>query len=66
MAPEMGARWDAGRRREAVISYLQDPRVPLEMLVSHTIPFREAPEAYRMLDEGPDGAVQVVFDYGEG
>ena len=65
MAPEMGARWDGGRRREAVISYLQDPRVPLEMLVSHRIPFREAPEAYRMLDEGPDGAVQVVFDYGE-
>jgi len=66
MAPEMGARWDGGRRREAVISYLRDPRVPLEKLISHKIPFREAPAAYRMLDGGPDGAVQVVFDYGEG
>lgn len=66
MAPEMSARWDAGRRRGAVISHLRDPGIPLETLVSHRMPFREAPAAYRMLDEGPDDAVQVVFDYGEG
>jgi threonine dehydrogenase-like Zn-dependent dehydrogenase len=66
MAPGMSARWDAGRRREAVVSYLRDPRLPLELLVSHRVPFREAPSAYRMLDEGPGEAVQVVFDYGEG
>lgn len=66
MAPGMSARWDRERRREAVVSLLQDPRIPLEILVSHRVPFREAPAAYRMLDEGPDDAVQVVFDYGEG
>ncbi len=65
-APEVSARWDAGRRNEAVLSFLRDPRVPLASLVSHRIPFREAPGAYRMLDEGPGDAVQVVFDYGEG
>jgi threonine dehydrogenase-like Zn-dependent dehydrogenase len=66
MAPELSARWDGERRREAVISLLQDPRLPLDSLVSHRIPFGEAPEAYRMIDEGPNDAVQVVFDYGEG
>ena len=66
MAPEMSARWDGERRRGAVISYLRDARIPLELLVSHRIPFGEAPAAYRMLDEGSDDAVQVVFDYGEG
>ena len=66
MAPEMSARWDEERRRAAVISHLRDPRIALELLVSHRIPFREAPATYRMLDEGSDDAVQVVFDYGEG
>ena len=66
MAPELSARWDGKRRRGAVISHLRDPSIPLEILVSHRIPFREAPGAYRMLDEGSDDAVQVVFDYGEG
>jgi threonine dehydrogenase-like Zn-dependent dehydrogenase len=46
-----------------VVSLLQDPRLPLESLVSHRLPFGRAPEAYRMLDEGPDEAVQVVFEY---
>jgi threonine dehydrogenase-like Zn-dependent dehydrogenase len=46
-----------------VVSLLRDPRLPLDLLVSHRIPFCEAPDAYRMLDEGPGGAVQVVFDY---
>jgi len=63
VAPEISARWDAGRRRGAVASLLRDPRIPLDSLVSHRIPFGGAPDAYRMLDEGPGGAVQVVFDY---
>ncbi|MDQ3375847.1 MAG: zinc-binding alcohol dehydrogenase [Actinomycetota bacterium] len=66
MAPELSARWDGKRRRGTVISLLQDPRLPLDSLVSHRIPFGEAPEAYRMLDKEPGDAVQVVFDYGEG
>jgi len=63
VAPEISARWDRGRRTEAVLSLLRDPRLPLESLVSHRIPFGRAPEAYRMLDEGPGDGVQVVFDY---
>ncbi|MDP8899551.1 MAG: zinc-binding dehydrogenase [Actinomycetota bacterium] len=63
VAPELSARWDAGRRRGAVVSLLRDPRLPLDLLVSHRVPFGRAPEVYRMLDEGPGDAVQVVFDY---
>jgi 2-desacetyl-2-hydroxyethyl bacteriochlorophyllide A dehydrogenase len=65
MNPDLAARWDRGRRTGAVISLLQDPRIPLDSLVSHRVPFGEAPGAYRMLDTNNDGAVQVVFDYGE-
>ncbi|MEJ7842816.1 MAG: zinc-binding dehydrogenase [Rubrobacter sp.] len=65
VAPELSARWDRGRRAGAVISFLQDPRIPLHSLVSHRVPFGEAPGIYRMLDGGNGGAVQVVFDYRE-
>ncbi|QIN82169.1 zinc-binding dehydrogenase [Rubrobacter tropicus] len=65
MTPELGARWDRGRRAEAVISLLQDPLLPLDSFVSHRVPFGEAPGVYGMLDRGDVGAVQVVFDYGE-
>ena len=66
IAPELSARWDRERRTGAVISLLEDPRIPLGSLVSHRVPFGESPGVYRMLDAGDDGAVQVVFDYGEG
>ena len=65
MDPDLAARWDRERRARTVISLLQDPRIPLGSLVSHRVPFGEAPGAYRMLDQNNDGAVQVVFEYGE-
>ena len=66
MAPELSARWDGERRTVAVLSLLQDARLPLEALISHSIPFAKAPDTYEMLDEGVDDAVQVIFDYEEG
>ena len=66
LAPELSARWDGDRRTEVVLSLLGDRRFPLERLISHTVPFGEAPGVYETLDRGDDGALQVVFDYGEG
>jgi len=59
--PELSARWDRARRTETVVGLLR--RLRLEGLVSHRIPFERAPEAYRLLDERPEAAVQVVLDY---
>lgn len=61
--PELSPRWDRERRTGAVLDLL--PRLWLEPLISHRIPFREGPEAYRMLDERPGDFVQAVFVYGE-
>ncbi len=66
IAPELSARWDRERRVGVVISLLGDHHIPLGSLVSRRVPFGEAPGVYRMLDGGNHGAVQVVFDYGEG
>ncbi|MCA1688218.1 MAG: zinc-binding alcohol dehydrogenase [Actinobacteria bacterium] len=64
MDPELGSRWDRARRTEAVLGLL--PRLRLEELVSHRIPFEKAPWAYRLVDERPDEALQVILIHDEG
>jgi 2-desacetyl-2-hydroxyethyl bacteriochlorophyllide A dehydrogenase len=64
MNPELGSRWDHARRTETVLGLL--PRLRLTGLVSHRMPFEEAPAAYRLVDEGPDEAVQVLLTHDEG
>ena len=59
--PALAPRWDRPRRMETVIGLLG--RLKLKELISHRIPFEEAPEAYVMLDERPEEALQVIFTY---
>jgi 2-desacetyl-2-hydroxyethyl bacteriochlorophyllide A dehydrogenase len=63
ITPELGARWDRVRRTEAALGLL--PRLRLEELVSHRVPFEEARGAYRLVDEHPDETVQVVLVHDE-
>jgi 2-desacetyl-2-hydroxyethyl bacteriochlorophyllide A dehydrogenase len=59
VSPEVSSRWDLARRTETVLGLL--PRLRLKELVSHQIPFEEAPKGYRLVDENPDEVVQVVL-----
>jgi 2-desacetyl-2-hydroxyethyl bacteriochlorophyllide A dehydrogenase len=59
--PELAPRWSLRRRLETVTGLL--PRLRLRELVSHRLPFARAPEAYRLLEERPEEAVQVILDY---
>ena len=34
-----------------------------ERLITHRLPLRRAAEAYRLLDEQPEEAMQSVFEY---
>ena len=61
--PELGQRWDRGRRTETVLDLL--PRLRLKELVSHRFPFEEAPYAYRLVDDRPDEVVQLVLTHQE-
>ncbi len=63
MSPDLGSRWDFARRTETVLSLL--PRLRLMELISHRFPFEEAPEAYRLVDERPGEAVQVILTHDE-
>jgi 2-desacetyl-2-hydroxyethyl bacteriochlorophyllide A dehydrogenase len=64
ISPELGPRWDRARRTEVVLGLI--PRLRLAELVSHQVPFEEAPRAYRLVDEDPGETVQVVLTHGGG
>jgi 2-desacetyl-2-hydroxyethyl bacteriochlorophyllide A dehydrogenase len=61
MNPELGPRWDRARRMETVIGLL--PRLRLKELVSHSFPFEEASDAYRLVDERPGEVAQVILTH---
>jgi 2-desacetyl-2-hydroxyethyl bacteriochlorophyllide A dehydrogenase len=64
IAPELGNRWEYGRRRTAVLGLLAD--LPLERLISHRIAFEDASEAYALVAGRPAETVQVVLTYDGG
>ena len=49
------------RRLEVVWQWLR--RLPVDALVTHQLPFDEAPRAYRLLDSGPAGVLQVLLTH---
>jgi 2-desacetyl-2-hydroxyethyl bacteriochlorophyllide A dehydrogenase len=59
--PDHADRWDKERRLDVVCSWLS--RADLAGLITHRMDIGQAAEAYRILDERRDDAVQVVFTY---
>ena len=59
--PELAPRWDRERRTDTVLALLG--RLGLENLITHRLAFDRSPEAYQLLDDRPEEAVQVVFTY---
>ncbi len=61
--PALSPRWDHARRLALAVDLLRHLR--LAELISHRLPFAEAPAAYRLVDERPGEAAQVVLTYDE-
>lgn len=61
LAPELSGRWTKQRRFQTAWEHLGQSHP--ERWITHRLPFDRAPEAYRLLDEQPATAIQVVFDY---
>jgi alcohol dehydrogenase len=59
--PDHADRWDKDRRLDVVRSWLTDR--DLSALLTHEVPIERASEAYELLNERPDDAVQVVLSY---
>jgi 2-desacetyl-2-hydroxyethyl bacteriochlorophyllide A dehydrogenase len=65
VAPQLSYRWNERRLRRTVMSLVAEGRLDLVPLISHTIPARQAAEAFDLLDRRPEQAVQVVLDFQE-
>ena len=61
LAPETRGRWSKGRRADTAVERLQD--LDATSLVTHRVPFTDAPKAYRLLEEHTDGVLQVLLTY---
>ncbi len=61
IAPELSARWDKARRYELAWQALA--RLHPEKWITQRFTLDQAAQAYRLLDENPDQALQVVFQY---
>jgi 2-desacetyl-2-hydroxyethyl bacteriochlorophyllide A dehydrogenase len=56
-------RWDARRRMEVAMERLAD--IDVQHLVTHRIPFEQAPMAYALIDTQPQDTLGVVLRYGQ-
>jgi 2-desacetyl-2-hydroxyethyl bacteriochlorophyllide A dehydrogenase len=56
---ELSARWDRARRREATWRALD--AIDTTPLVSHRLPFADAPRAYALADAGDPTALQILL-----
>jgi threonine dehydrogenase-like Zn-dependent dehydrogenase len=56
-------RWDGARLRRTIVDLVAAGRLDVASLVTHVVPLREADLAYRLLDEEPTEALQVVLDF---
>lgn len=61
LAPESRGRWDRSRRLSTALEQLQ--RLDTDPLVTHRIPFDDAPTAYERLDDGRSDCLQVLLTY---
>ena len=61
--PDHADRWDKDRRLAYVRSWLGDADADLPALLTHRVPVEEAADAYAMLENREDGAIQVAFTY---
>jgi len=60
--PELTYRWNRLRLVQTFMRLQADGIVDLKPIISHVIPFEEAGEAFRILDQEPENALQVVLD----
>jgi threonine dehydrogenase-like Zn-dependent dehydrogenase len=56
-------RWTVGRLERTVMRLAEEQKIGLKQLVTHVFPLEEADEAFRLLDEEPSEAVQVVLEF---
>jgi 2-desacetyl-2-hydroxyethyl bacteriochlorophyllide A dehydrogenase len=65
VAPALQHRWNEYRLASTAMELAVDGRLDVTSLISHTMPLSRAGEAFRLLDERPQDALQVVLSFEE-
>ena len=61
--PELTYRWNRLRLVQTFMRLQADGVVDLNPIISHVIPFDEAGEGFRILDQEPENALQVILEF---
>jgi len=61
LSPELSGRWDKSRRFGVAWESLA--KIRPEQWITHRFPLHKADDAYRLLDEHPQEAIQILLDY---
>ncbi len=61
ISPELSARWDKSRRFN--VAWQSLAKIQPEKWITHRFPLEKANDAYRLLDEHPQQAIQVILEY---
>ncbi|MEX2541671.1 MAG: zinc-binding alcohol dehydrogenase [Trueperaceae bacterium] len=63
--PELSYRWNQLRLIHTGIRLQAEGALQLKSLITHEYPYSQAAEAFRILDQEPAGALQVVLDFSD-
>jgi len=63
--PALSYRWDRLRLIHTIMDLQAQGLLNLRPVITHVIPFRQAAQAFQILDETPDQALQVVLDFSQ-
>jgi len=63
--PALSYRWDRLRLIHTIMDLQARGLLNLRPVITHVIPFKQAAQAFRILDETPDQALQIVLDFSE-
>lgn len=61
--PELSYRWNGLRQAQTIMRLQAERLLDLQPLISHTYPFDQTAEAFRLLDEQPAQTLQVVLAF---
>jgi 2-desacetyl-2-hydroxyethyl bacteriochlorophyllide A dehydrogenase len=59
--PVISGRWNKARRFET--AWEQIRRIKPEQFITHQVPFAQAEEAYRQIDQQPEQTLQIILHY---
>lgn len=65
VAPEASYRWTKPRLWRTAVELQHTGVLDLLPLITHTVPFEEAPKLFERLDAGEPGLLQAVLDFAE-